>query len=566
MILFLAQATEVVTTSAEEIKWGTLLFSLLGGLALFLIGMDMMTEALRMIVGSRARKVLERLTSNRFAGMLTGAGITAVVQSSSVTTVLLVGFISAGLMTFVQSVPVIIGSNIGTTITAQIIAFKVTSWALALMAGGFLFSKLAKRERRKAQGEAITGLGMVFFGMVVMGDAMSPLRTYEPFINAMEALSNPLVGILVGALFTALIQSSSATTGIVIVLAGQGLITLEAGIALVLGANIGTSVTALLAAIGKPREAQRAAMAHLVFNVGGVVLWFPFVGVLASWVESVGGGVPREIANAHSIFNIVNALVVLPFVGPFAALIVRILPDKAVAGEIQPKYLDLGLLRTPGIALAKARMEMLRMARRVEEMLIDILPAILDGDIDTMADIEARDDEVDSIHGHIIEFLGEISQIKLSEDQSAELVDLFAATNAIEAIGDIIETNLVALGRDKITASIEVSLETRELIEQYHQSVVDALELALIAVTQKDEESARSARRMKSSIRDYEDIALERQSERLIVDEPNRVATYRFETDIMVNLKRVHHFIRRIARVAIPEHQQDATSAQPETS
>ena len=196
-------------------------------------------------------------------------------------------------------------------------------------------------------------------------------------------------------------------------------------------------------------------------------------------------------------------------------------------------------------------------------MLVDILPAILDGDIDAMAEIEARDDEVDSIHGHIIEFLGEISQVKLSEDQSAELVDLFAATNAIEAIGDIIETNLVTLGRHKIDASIEVSPETRELIEQYHQSVVEALELALIAVTQKDQASARSARKMKSSIRDYEYVALERQSERLVVDEPNRIATYRFETDIMANLKRVHHFIRRIARVAVPMSEQSAEGAEP---
>ncbi len=566
MIPLLFQAAEVVVETSDEIKWGTLLFGLFGGLALFLIGMDMMTEALRVIVGGRARRVLERLTSNRFSGLLTGAGITAVVQSSSVTTVLLVGFITAGLMTFVQSIPVILGSNIGTTITAQIIAFKVTSWALALMAGGFVWSKLAKRERRKSQGIAITGLGMVFFGMVVMGDAMNPLRTYEPFLDVMEALSNPLVGILVGALFTALVQSSSATTGIVIVLAGQGLITLEAGIALVLGANIGTSVTALLAAIGKPREAQRAAMAHLIFNTAGVLVWLPFIGLLVSWVESVGGGVPREIANAHTVFNVINALLVLPFVAPFAALVIRIMPDRPAAGEIQPKFLDLGLLRTPGIALAKARMEMLRMARRVEGMLVDVLPAILDGDIDTMAEIEARDDEVDSIHGHIIEFLGEISQVKLNQDQSAELVDLFAATNAIEAVGDIIETNLIALGREKMMGAIEVSAETRGLIEQYHQSVVEALELALIAVTQKDFDSARSAKKMKSDIQHREDEALDRQFERLVVDEPNRIATYRFETDVMANLKRIHHFIRRIARVAVPVHELPSPESNPEAS
>ena len=203
---------------------------LLGGLALFLYGMDIMTRALKRAAGDYMKDLLAKMTRNRLVGVSLGAIITAIIQSSSVTTVLLVGFISAGLMTFVQSVPVILGSNIGSTITAQIIAFKVTSWALALMAGGFVFSKVAKRERRKAQGVAITALGMVFFGMVVMGDAMSPLRTYDTFINSMEALSNPLVGILIGALFTALIQSSAATTGIVIVLASQGMFGLEAGI------------------------------------------------------------------------------------------------------------------------------------------------------------------------------------------------------------------------------------------------------------------------------------------------------------------------------------------------
>jgi phosphate:Na+ symporter len=326
MLTFAAVAQVVGET--DSIKWTALIFGLLGGLAIFLIGMEMMTEALRLIVGGKARSFIERLTSNRFVGLLTGAGITAVVQSSSVTTVLVVGFISAGLMSFVESIPVILGSNIGTTITAQIIAFNVTTAALALVAGGFLATQIAKREKRRAQGAAVVGLGLVFFGMVVMGEAMSPLRTYEPFITAMESLDNLFLAILAGAIFTALVQSSSATTGIVIVLASQGLISLEAGVGLVMGANIGTSVTALLAAIGKPRDAQRAAVAHLVFNVMGVLIWLPFLGLLVSWVESIGGGTPREVANAHTIFNVVNALIFLPFVTQFAALITRMVPDK----------------------------------------------------------------------------------------------------------------------------------------------------------------------------------------------------------------------------------------------
>jgi phosphate:Na+ symporter len=549
-------AVAQIAGETDSIKWTALIFGLLGGLAIFLIGMEMMTEALRLIVGGKARIVIEKLTSNRFMGLLTGAGITAVVQSSSVTTVLIVGFISAGLMSFVESIPVILGSNIGTTITAQVIAFNVTTWALALVAGGFLLTQVAKREKRKAQGAAIIGLGLVFFGMVVMGEAVSPLRTYEPFINAMESLDNLFLAILVGAIFTALVQSSSATTGIVIVLASQGLISLEAGVGLIMGANIGTSVTALLAAIGKPREAQRAAVAHLVFNVAGVLIWLPFLGLLVSWVESLGGGISREVANAHTIFNVVNALIFLPFVTQFAALITRMVPDKPQVGAIAPKYIDAGLLRTPNIALAKARMEILRMASRVQGMLVDFLPAILDGDIDTMADVEERDDEVDELHGLVLEYLGRISQEKLSEDSGAELVDLLEATNALEAIGDLVETNMIALGYERIESSVTVSVETRSLIERYHQLVVEAFEMALVAVIQKDQGAARTVAGMKREIRNLEDEIMVHQNERLVADEPNRIATYRFELDLITNLKRVYYFARRIARAAVPEHEQ----------
>ncbi len=549
-------AADVVAATTDSVDWFTLLVGLFGGLALFLLGMELMTESLRLIVGDRSRRLLEALTNNRFAGLATGAAITAVIQSSSVTTVLVVGFISAGLMTFTQSIPVILGSNIGTTITAQIIAFKVTTWALVFVAVGFAIGAIAKRESKKAQGTALMGLGLVFFGMLVMGEAMSPLRAYEPFIEAMKALENPLLGILAGALLTALVQSSSATTGIVIVLAGQGLIAPEAGIALVLGANIGTSVTAMLAAIGKPREAQRAAVAHLLFNVIGVVIWFPLIGWLSSLVASIGGGVAREIANAHTVFNVVNALLFIPFVSQFAALVVRLVPDREAEGALAPKYLDPGLIRTPALALAKARMEMLRMASRVQKMLADVLPAALEGSIDDLARVEAMDDEVDSLHGLIIEYLGRIGRERLSEESSDELMDLFEATNALEAIGDIIETNIVALGHQRIASSIEVSPQTRAVITHYHESVYHAFELALIAVTQKDAAAARRVSKMKSDIRELERAAAIHEAERLVADEPNRVATYRFETDLLANLKRVYYFTRRIARVAVPAGEQ----------
>jgi len=233
---------------AEEVNgsfsWGDMTMGLFGGLALFLFGMEQMSDALKSALGEQMKDLLARLTRNRFTGAMTGAFVTAVVQSSSVTTVLVVGFVSAGMMTMGQSVGIIMGANIGTTVTAQIVAFKVEEAALWMVAIGFLMLFIGKRENIKHYGSMIMGLGLIFYGMGLMGSAMTPLRSYEPFLNLMSQMDQPLLAILVGALFTALVQSSSATTAIVITMAGQGLISLEAGIALAFGANIGTCITA----------------------------------------------------------------------------------------------------------------------------------------------------------------------------------------------------------------------------------------------------------------------------------------------------------------------------------
>ncbi len=529
--------------------------SLLGGLALFLLGLDRLTESLRLVAGSKMRSVLGALTKNRFVAMLTGAGVTAIIQSSSVTTVLVVGFISSGLMTLAQSIGIILGANIGTTVTAQIIAFSVTKYALMLVAVGFGITFFSKNESRRTWGALVMGLGLVFFGMGVMGDAMRPLRSYQPFIDAMAAMANPIVGILAAAAFTALVQSSSATTGVVIVLASQGLITLEAGIALVLGANIGTSVTAALAAIGKPREAQRAALAHTVFNVIGVLLWVFFIGWLASLVAGIGGDTPRQIANAHTVFNIANGLIFIGFTTQFAHLIERMLPDREEAAEvaIRAKYLDAELLRTPSLALDRARLEMLRMADRIQAMLSAILPAAIDGNRSDLSDVEAMDDEVDVLHGHIISYLGDISKTRLGEAETEELVSLMEATNDLEAIGDIIETNLVTLGFQRLDKNLVVSDATRRVINEFEGAVEEAFNLSMMALTQKNEPAARKVSAMKSEINSLEHAASLHQAERLVADEPNRVENYRFEVDVIANLKRIYYFSKRIARLAVPD-------------
>ena len=552
--------TFLVAQDATDIDYVLLFAGLLGGLAIFLLGMDRMTESLRVVAGDRLRGILLRLTSNRFVGMLTGAGITAVIQSSSVTTVLVVGFISSGLMTFQQSLGVIVGANIGTTVTAQIIAFKVTTYALYAVAGGFAVTFLSKRGDRQAQGAVVLGLGLIFFGMSLMGDAMSPLRSSDTFIDLMASLENPFLGVAVGAGFTAIVQSSSATTGIVIVLAQQGLISLETGIALIMGANVGTAITALMASIGKPREALRAGVAHAMFNVGGAVIWIPFIGLLASFVEDLGGGDARQLANAHTLFNVINALLIIGFIPVFARFIERIVADapEEEGRTVRVRYLDPTLLRTPSLALDRARLELLRMADRVRSMLADILPATLRGTRWELLEIEERDDEVDSLHRQIITYLGEISQTRLSGRETEELIGLMEATNDLEAIGDLIETNLVALGLNRAEQGLTVSEETSRVLTEFHTKIVEALDLAMLALTQKNEGAARRVSKMKREVNSLERAATAHQAERLVADEPDRVANYRLEVDVISTLKRIYYFTKRIARVSVPHEEKPA--------
>jgi phosphate:Na+ symporter len=516
------------------------------------MGMDRMTQALRVIAGDKMRTVLARLTKNRFVAAGTGAGVTAVIQSSSVTMVLVVGFITAGLLTLEQSVGVIMGANIGTTITAQIIAFKVSRYALALIAVGFAIRFLSDDEKRRSQGALLLGLGLVFFGMSVMGEAMEPLSDFEPFQNWMSGMSNPIAGIIAGAIFTAVIQSSSATTGVVLALAFEGLVSIEGGIALIMGANIGTSVTAQLAAIGKPREALRAAWVHTLFNIIGVLLWVLLIPQLASFVENLGGGLARQIANAHTIFNVINTLILISFTSQFAALVERLVPDRPEEPTVVPRYLDKDLLRTPSLALDRARLELLRLAERVRQMLTDSLPAVLGGTAGDLVSVEAMDDDVDSLYASIVGYLGRLSKQELGSGDSDELFQLMEATNNLEAIGDIIETNLVQLGLSRLEQDLVLSEESREFIEDFHDEVRDAFELAMLAVTQKNEGAARRVSAMKSHINSMSKKADALEAGQLISDDPNRVALYAFETDVVTHLKRIYWFTRRTARVSIP--------------
>jgi len=374
-VLFFTNTLYAGSNEPAEISWAFMIIGLFGGLALFLYGMEKMSEGMKKSAGSKMRSILEALTKNRFIAFIVGAFVTMVIQSSSATTVMLVSFVQAELMVFAQAMGVILGADIGTTITAQLIAFKLTDYALLMIVIGFIIRMIGKTDQVKHIGEAILGFGILFFGMKLMSDAMKPLRTYPEFINLMKGLENPLTGLLIGTVFTALIQSSSAFTGIVIVLAQQQLITLEAGIPLIFGANIGTCVTAGLASIGTSRDAKRVALAHVLFKIAGVLLfifWIPFFAdIIRNIAAKFNSDTARQIANAHTIFNVSLGLIFLPFTAIFAKYILRILPDKEEEKGIKPAtwHLDDSMISTPEFAINLARTEISRMAKLLGRMM-----------------------------------------------------------------------------------------------------------------------------------------------------------------------------------------------------
>jgi len=551
----------MINSPTTVLQWGAIITGMGGGLALFLYGMRKMTDSLKIAAGGMMKRMLARLTANRFTALLAGTLVTAVIQSSSVTTVLVVGFISAGLMSFPQSIGVILGANIGTTITAQIIAFKVTKYALVLIALGFLVELTAKNKRVRHYGAMVMGLGLIFFGMELMSQATYPLRGYEPFIELMQTMENPLLGILFGALFTALVQSSSATAGVIIVLAGQGFISLETGIALVFGAGIGTCVTALAAAVGRPREALRAAVVHVIFNVLGVLAWFFFIPQFAELVRSISPAAgelsgaariaaetPRQIANALTLFKVVNVLAVIWFTGPLARLAALIVPDRPEPEpkRIEPRHLDRYFLSQPEVAIDRARMELHRMGRLVHRMYDQAVPAVSDGSEKELGAVLALDDDADLLHEAIVEYLGELSMGDLVDPQQDRIHAAISSANYLEHIGDVIETSLVALGRQRLETGVRLAAAERAALAPVTREAGFVLDLVVIGLKPghrpDPEVVAQSKARFRNAVALCQDTVID-----TMATERNRMDAYRLVSELLTSMERIHALCRRIA-------------------
>lgn len=460
--------------------------NLLGGLALFLYGMQMMSGGLEAAAGNRMKQILERLTANRFLGVAVGAGITAVIQSSSATTVMVVGFVNSGMMALQQAVWIIMGANVGTTITGQLIALDVGAMAPLFAFVGVLMVVFIKKLHVQHYGQIIAGLGILFIGMGMMSDAMVPLRESQAFVDLMTRFSNPLLGILAGAIFTAVIQSSSASVGILQALAVSGVIGLENAVFVLFGQNIGTCITAVLASVGTTRNAKRATVIHLIFNVFGTALFtiicilFP----LASVVEHLTpGNAPAQIANMHTIFNLTTTLLLLPFGTHLARLAERILPEQP---GVEPGVFALEYMKdtnyhgelsigASAIAINSVRSELVRMADMARENVDLSFRAILEAKPDYMEKINETEEYIDYLNQEITKGISRMI-VNESNDRDSELISaLFKVTGNIERISDH-AMNLGGYAKLFHKLRINLSQEARAEVEEMHRVSLTAMD------------------------------------------------------------------------------------------
>ncbi len=465
------------------------IFQLIGGLGLFFFGMRALSEGLKRIAGERLRKMLEAVTKVPIVGIMIGAAVTCLIQSSSATTVMVVGFVNAGLLALKQAISVIIGANIGTTFTAWLVSsmsvFKVTQYALPAIGIGFFMMALARNKKRKSWGEVIFGFGILFLGLSFMKDAFDPFRSSEQLKDIFVLFSdNPLLGVLVGTIITILLQSSSATIAIVQVLAFNGLISFESAVPLILGDNIGTTITAQMAAIGANLNARRAAMSHSLFNVIGVayMLFFVYSGIYVRFINYI---IPGEltlknimfyIAVSHSFFNVMNALVFLPLIGSLAKISTWMIPKRK--GTIEPgtQYLEKHLLETPPVAMQQARREIIYMLSVASKAIRTAVDAFIKVDNRKIHDKVIDYERItDNLQSEITQYLIELSQRELSEEESREIPVLIHNVNDIERIGDHSE-NIAALAQTRLEEKLNFTADTMEELKIIWSEVDSMLE------------------------------------------------------------------------------------------
>lgn len=452
-----------------------------GGLGLFLYGMKLMSDGLENVAGEKLKGILEKITSNKVIGVLVGTIVTAIIQSSSATTVMVVSFVNAGLMTLTQATGVILGSNIGTTITAQMVSFNLEVIAPIFIGVGAILMMSAKKKRIKDLAYIALGFGILFMGMGLMSSSLKPISNLQIFNDFISVIGkNHFLGVLVGLTMTAILQSSSATTGILVALANSGNIDMNVAFPIILGCNIGTCVTAILAGLTANRTAKKAALLHLLFNIFGTVLFLPFSDKVVTFVNYLTpDNVARQVANAHTIFNVVITIFILPISKYFVMLVNHILPDDEGKESCGAIYLDKKLLETPIVASGQVIKETIRMANKAKNNLELAMEVFLNWNEEKMKKVYANESIINTLERDITEYLIELSQHNLPEENAKLVSQAYHTINDIERIGDHAE-NIVELAIQKyennITLSYDGYKEVRQLFEVTLRSITIAIE------------------------------------------------------------------------------------------
>ncbi|RKY68622.1 MAG: hypothetical protein DRP97_06095 [Candidatus Latescibacterota bacterium] len=509
-------STERVSFTATALDWKKILFYIVGGLGLFLFGMRQMSDGLQKVAGSRMKQILGKLTANRIMGVGMGALVTGIIQSSSAMTVMTVGFVNAGLLTLAQAISVVMGANIGTTLTGQLIAFPIHKYALPIIGIGVAMHLFGKQKSTKFWGQVLLGFGILFLGLSTMTGVVKPLHHSQSFKDIFVAFSHkPWLGVLAGTILTMTVQSSSATVALTMALTAGGLIDIQGAIPLILGDNIGTTITAEIASIGTSLAAKRTARAHSLFNIIGVT--YMLLGIYFLKVDGVpvyyylvdfftrghlniqpdgltfaDGNVQRFIANAHSIFNVVNNLAFIPLF-PFLVKAAKFLaPGEEKVDVSRPRFLEEHLLSQPAIALDQTKKEIVRMAGIVKSAVGDAMEAFQSGRISLIEKVENQENATDHLQTEITGYLVRLSQHVISEEGAQELPVLLHTVNDLERIGDH-AINVAELTERKVEQKIPFSDEAIHELESMHSTVQEMMDWTIKALEDVDKEAAEKA-------------------------------------------------------------------------
>jgi len=531
------------------------LLALFGGLALLLYGMQLIGEGLQRAAGGHLRHLLTRMTRTRLAAVASGAVVTSIIQSSSATTLMLIGFVSAGLLTFPQSLGVILGADIGTTVTVQLLAFKVQELSLLLVGLGFAMAFFGRRGLVKSVGQVVLGFGFIFLGMKVMNDGLAPLADNELTRQVLVALAgNPFLGLLAGAVLSAGMASSAATIGLALSLTHQGLLPLAGAVPVVLGANIGTCATALAASMRSSADARRVALAHIAFKVLGVALVFPLISPFTSLVAHTAAAPARQIANAHTLFNVAISALFLPF-APWAARVITALVPEVERGDnpYRTRYLDDRYLDQPALAIGQATREALRMGDVAQGMLRDAMTVLRTDNQELLEDVERRDDQLDYLEREIKLFIARLGRETMSPDLAQKEISLISFIGNLENIGDIIDKNLMELARKKLYQGRRFSEAGEAELIEFHGMVSKNLERAIAGFAANDRGLAQEVLDQRPVVRQRERELRDSHLARLRRGLAESLETSEIHLDVLTNLKRVSSHITALVYPILEE-------------